>query len=450
MTATRVTVVGGGLAGVTAALRCADSGCDVTLVESKAWLGGLTYSFRRGDLWVDNGQHVFLRCFTRYRALLERLAVGDLVTVQPRMDIAVRSASTGATSRLRRSGLPAPLHLAGSLAGYRLLSRGNRFAAARAGLALRGLDAGDPRNDDRSFGDWLAAHGQGPRSVEALWELVGVAALNARAEDASLGLAAMVFQQGLLNHADSGDLGWSNVPLGQLHGEAMESTLRAAGVAVLAGEKVRAVDENDGGWRVGTTGGELVSDAVVLAVPAPVAEELLPPDAVALPAGWSARLGGCPIVNLHVVYDRKVLDEPFLAALDSPLQWVFDRTRPAGLDDGQYLAVSLSAAAGLVDTPTSVLRERLVPALEQLLPASRSARIREVFVTRERNATFRPSPGSARLRPPQRTSAPGLFLAGAWTATGWPATMEGAVRSGESAADALLDPDGTQAEGLAA
>jgi uncharacterized protein with NAD-binding domain and iron-sulfur cluster len=181
-----------------------------------------------------------------------------------------------------------------------------------------------------------------------------------------------------------------------------------------------------------------VADQVIVAVPPGAAERLLPPDSLPFPAGWAARLGNSPIVNAHVVYDRTVLDESFVAAVDSPVQWVFDRTHQSGLTSGQYLALSLSAADDFIDVPVAALRERLLPALAELLPAARTARVTDFFVTREREATFRPAPGSARFRPPAETALSGLWLAGAWTATGWPATMEGAVRSGEAAAAGLL------------
>jgi len=146
-------------------------------------------------------------------------------------------------------------------------------------------------------------------------------------------------------------------------------------------------------------------------------------------------------VNVHVIYDRKVMDLPFAAAVDSPVQWVFDRTRISGMhargDDGQYLAISLSAADEYVDVPAAELRERFVPALAELFPAARTATVTEFFVTRERRATFRQVPGTARLRPKAATALPGLVLAGSWTDTGWPDTMEGAVRSGLNAVIAL-------------
>jgi uncharacterized protein with NAD-binding domain and iron-sulfur cluster len=185
---------------------------------------------------------------------------------------------------------------------------------------------------------------------------------------------------------------------------------------------------------------EIAADAVVLAVPHEAAARLIPPGALpdGTVASW-AGLGASPIVNVHVIYDRAVTNLPFAAAVDSPVQWVFDRTRISGLDRSsparrQYLAISLSAADKYVDVPAARLRERFVPALAELFPAARGAQVIEFFVTRERRATFRQAPGSGRLRPRAGTRLPGLVLAGAWTATGWPDTMEGAVRSGLAAA----------------
>jgi Flavin containing amine oxidoreductase len=154
------------------------------------------------------------------------------------------------------------------------------------------------------------------------------------------------------------------------------------------------------------------------------------------PAQWR-ELATSPIVNVHVIYDRRVTRLPFLAAVQSPVQWVFDRTGPSGLRSGQYLAVSLSAADAYVDVPASALRKQFLPAMTDLFPAAREARVTDFFVTRERRATLRQVPGCERLRPGAATALPGLVLAGAWTDTGWPDTMEGAVRSGLNAVRVL-------------
>lgn len=445
-TGLRVAVIGGGLAGQAAALRLADGGARVTVLESRARLGGVAGSFRRshehGEMQVDTGQHVFLRCCTAYRRYVTRIGADHLVTLQERLDIPVLSPTRAA--RLRRAVsplLPAPLHLAGALLRYGHLSVRERVGLARAALALGRVDRAAPATDAQSFGAWLAAHGQGRRAVDVLWDVVGIATLNARAADASLALAATVFQLGLLGRADAGDVGWATAPLGAVHDTAASLALTAAGVEVRRSARARPPLHDGARWRVPVGEDELVVDRVVCAVPPAAAERLLPPGATAHAPGG---LGAVPIVNVHVVYDRPVLRTPFAAGVDSPVQWVFDRTESSGVaavhgPRAQYLAVSLSAAEDLVGRPARDLRERFVAALAELLPAARGARVLEAFTTREPQATFRAAPGQARLRPGPRSTLPGLYLAGAWTDTGWPATMEGAVRSGEAAAVALLN-----------
>ncbi|MFE7650544.1 hydroxysqualene dehydroxylase HpnE [Streptomyces phaeoluteigriseus] len=449
-------VIGGGLAGITAALALADAGVRVTLLESRPRLGGLAFSFQRDGLTVDNGQHVYLRCCTAYRWFLDRIEGTALAPIQNRLDVPVVDLAKPEgrrLGRLRRDALPVPLHLGRSLAAYPHLSLADRARVGRAALALKGLDLADPALDAQDFGSWLTAHGQSARAVEALWDLVGVATLNAVAGDTSLALAAMVFKTGLLSDPGAADIGWAHVPLGELHDRLARKALDSAGVRTEIRTRVTSVSaEDNGGWTVQVPGETLRADAVVLAVPQRETYDLLPDGALDAPERL-LDIGTAPILNLHVVYDRKVLDVPFLTALGTPVQWVFDRTdasglstgRPEGPDEGrggrragQYLAVSQSAAHEDIDAPVAALRERYLPELERLLPAARGATVRDFFVTRERTATFAPTPGVGRLRPGARTKASGLYLAGAWTATGWPATMESAVRSGVSAADAAL------------
>jgi squalene-associated FAD-dependent desaturase len=437
-----VAVLGGGLAGITAALGLSRAGATVTLVEARPKLGGLTHSFARDGVLVDNGQHVFLRCCTRYRALLEQLGVEHGVSLQTRLDVPIRRPGADRSDRLRRNSLPAPLHLGNALLSYGPLSRPMRVRAMLAALALGRVDVDDPATDGRSFADWLHAHGQDDAAIRALWDLIGVATLNARAHDASLALAAYVFQQGLLTDRAAADIGWSRVPLQHLHGDAAERALSAAGANVRLGVRATGLTRVADGWVVDLREGvdklpALEVDAVVVALPPRATEALLPAGANPLPAGWSDRLGSAPIVNAHLRFDRPVLDGPFVAGLDSPVQWVFDRSGAAGLPPGRYVAISLSAADAYIDVPTAALRALLVPALVALLPAARDAVLEDFFVTREREATFAPAPGVRAHRPPTRTPAPGLVLAGAHTDTGWPATMEGAVRSGEAAVAAL-------------
>ena len=471
MTGRHVVVIGGGLAGVTAAIGLREAGLEVTLLEARPRLGGAASSFSRGELTIDNGQHVFLRCCTSYRGLLAKLGASDLVTIQERFDVVVLSARGRA--RLRRTGLPGPLHMGRALAGYRLLPLAERLNVARAALALRSVDPADPAADGTALGTWLAAKGQSERARRLLWDLFIVSAMNIAGDDASLALAATVIQMALLGARDAADIGIADVPLGDVHGRAAADLLgklgvrvrlgaRAAGVEPLPGGGLRigliydrsgagaqhgadgagaqhaaGAQDGAGGAGDGEVGPALLADGVVLAVPAAQAARLAGAAGVADAARWGG-LGDSPIVNVHVVYDRQVTDLPFAAAVESPVQWVFDKTRQSGLAAGQYLAVSLSAADGYVDVPAATLREEFLPELEQLFPAAAGAQVTDFFVTRERRATFRQAPGVGALRPGAATSVPGLVLAGAWTDTGWPDTMEGAVRSGQSAAEEMI------------
>jgi squalene-associated FAD-dependent desaturase len=432
MTGARVAVVGGGLAGIAAALELADAGSTVTLYEARARLGGATYSVRRKDHWIDNGQHVLLRCCTAYRGFLTRLGVEHLVPIQSRLRIPVlREGKPPAF--LRRAPLPAPLHLVPTLLRYSLLRPRDRVKALRGAAALRKLDPADETLDARTFGEWLGEHKQSDAAVDELWNLITLPTLNLPASQGSLALATMVFRTGLLDAADACDVGVPAVPLQQLHGDAATVALERADVRVSPSTPVRRVE----GKRVVLDDDAHAADAVIVAVPHESVAKIVPPDAVDEDA--LAALGSSPIVNLHVHFDRRVLDEPFAAAeAASPLQWLFDRTRASELPHGQLVSVSLSGAQADIAEPLATLRERYLPALHRLLPAARDAEVLDFTATREPRATFRAVPGTARLRPGPRTGVPGLYLAGAWTNTGWPATMESAVRSGLAAARAAM------------
>jgi monoamine oxidase len=474
-----VVIIGGGLAGISAAIRLREAGVEVTLLESRPWLGGATCSFSRGDLVIDNGQHVFLKCCTAYQELLARLGVTGSVSMQERFDVTVLTPG-GKQARLRRNGLPAPLHMSGALARYGLLTPLERLKVGRAALGMKFANPADPRLDGQRLGDWLGARWQGERARRMLWDLFIISALNIAGDEASTGLAATVIKTALLGDKDAADIGVSAIPLGDLHGKAAGRLLERLGAQVRLGTKAVSIDPVPGGGfrvqavaagdeadrRLGARSGQaegasrdgmdpdgdesagpvtspsaaagvLTADAVVLAVPAWVAAKLAPAQEAAAAARW-AQIDVSPIVNVHVIYDRRVTRLPFVAALESPVQWVFDKTRAAGVQQGQYLAVSLSAADDFVDVPAARLREQFLPALQELFPAAAGASVLDFFVTRERRATFRQVPGTGRLRPAAGTSVPGLAIAGAWTETGWPDTMEGAVRSGQNAAEHII------------
>jgi squalene-associated FAD-dependent desaturase len=446
----RVVVIGGGVAGIVTALDCAEAGAEVTLLEVRPRLGGAAYSFEREGLWLDNGQHVFLRCCTAYMALLERLGSSGRVRIQPRLEIPVLSPG-GKQAVLRRGGLPAPLHLAGALVRYPHLTLAERARAGRTALALARLDLGEALERERvqgvTLGEWLAEHGQSEEMVGVLWDLIALPTLNLPAAEGSLALGAFVLRTGLLEHKEAGDIGFHMRPLSETVGGPAERALGRAGVEVRLGIRAEGVEAAgslpaqergelrpvEGALRV-RAGGEVVAegDAVVCAVPHTRAAALLRPLLGEETARWEG-LGESPIVNVHVVYDRRVCDVGFAAGVGTPVQYVFDRTEAAGLFEGQYLAVSLSGAEEEMGMDAPALRERYVGALRDLFPRARGAVVRGVHISREHAATFRAGPGSSALRPGARTSVPGLVLAGAWTDTGWPATLEGAALSGHAA-----------------
>lgn len=446
----RVVVVGGGLAGIVAALDLADRGSEVVLLEAHGRLGGRTWSFERNGHRFDNGQHVFLRCCTAYRAFLDRIHVADQVDLQARLDIPVLTPD-GKRARLRSAPLPAPLHLAPSLGRYRHLSFGNRMRLGPAASALRKLDPADPALDRQSFGDWLTDHHQSRAAVERLWDLIVRPTVNLPATDASLALAVKVFRTGLLDDRAGADIGWSTVPLAELHGTAAMQALEAAGVDVRLHVRVGAlVASRDSVAGVSVAGparthdtGELVpADVVILAVPPHAAARLLR-DHVGMPNHADLlQLGSSPIVNVHLVLDRRVTDAPIAAAVGSPVQFVFDRSTAAGVAPAQQCLVSsISAADAEIGKPSARLIAEHVAALRTLLPGMRRANVVDAVVTRERAATFRGVPATMALRPGPRTDVPGLFIAGSWIATGWPDTMESAVRSGHLAAAAAAERD---------
>jgi len=434
-----VVVVGGGLAGITAALDAAGAGATVRLVERRRHLGGATWSFSRNGFTYDNGQHVFLRCCSAYRALLDRLGMTDATRLQERLDLPVLRPG-GARERLGRADAPSPFHLAGTLARFHALPPALRAWSALDARALGALSPRDPATRAETFGGWLERR-PGPSragALHALWEPLLRATCNLPAAELSLALAQRVVGTGLLEHHDAADIGWARVPLGELHHRAPLDALRAAGVEVRLGEAVRAItlDASDATPRIWGPDGDEASPAVVVAVGNTVAGKLLPPGAL---AHDPARLGTSPIVNVQIVFDRRVMDVELAAVLDSPLEWLFDRSGAVGALPGQQcVGVSLSAADAWVGRRPAALVAEMVQALTALFPGAGRAAVVDAVVTKEPAATFAATPASELERPGTRTRLPGVYLAGAWTDTGWPATMEGAVRSGAAAARAVV------------
>ncbi len=442
-----VAVIGGGLAGISAALELAEAGLAVTLVEARPWLGGATCSFARRGLTIDNGQHAFLRCFTAYRDLLARLVVTSSCSIQEQLDLTVLA--PGAQARIRRSGWPAPLHLARALAGYRLLSARERASVAATVLLLQLSDLSGSQSVAASLGGWLSAHGQGEHARRMFWDVAAGGWLNAGADDADLALAASAMRTALLARRDSADIGTASVPLSRLHGRPAADLLAGLGVDIRLGVAAASVQADRAGrYRIALAAGQgsptnsgqrddIGAAGVVLAVP-PWEAASLAPDGLGDEAGRWAQLQPCPMVSIHVIFGSRVTDLPFAAVAGSPVRWIMDKTRAAGLYAGQYLAATVPAAGQYVDARAAQLREEFLPELERLIPAAAAVDVEDFFVTRERRATIAQVPGSRRLRSGQDGGPAGFAVAGAWTDTGWPDTMEGAVRSGRAAARKLI------------
>ncbi len=236
----KVVVIGGGLAGITAAIALAQAKHEVTLLEAKPRLGGATMSFNRDGLVIDTGQHIFLRCCTAYRGLLDRLGMAAHAPLQPRFDVTVLA--PGKKAVLKRRRIPAPLHMLPALFGYPFLSTPERLRLGRAALGFRRLDEADPKTDELRLGDWLAVHGQDERTRRVLWDLFSVSSLNVPGDDASLALAAVVVKTGLLGDADAADIGVPTLPLGELHGTAAARLLGKLGATVRLQAKVAAIE----------------------------------------------------------------------------------------------------------------------------------------------------------------------------------------------------------------
>ena len=441
-------VLGGGLAGMTAAWRLTELGYKVTLVERRPYLGGRAYSFVDRDTGceVDNGQHVFLGCCTAYTRFLRDIGTEELTTRQRRLRIDVRSPD-GRTGVLSALPLPAPLHLLSSFLGYPHIGFRDKLRAVPALLRIRReRDTERPELRRQSFHDWLRRNGQSDRAVANFWDLIVLPSLNDASKDVSASAAFMVFQEALLRNSHGADVGFARAGLSEIMGNAVERKLAERGATLLLGRTIEhlVVEDSVVTGAVLAGGETLRADRFISA---------LPPAALldALPEEWRSHEAfqpACthtwaPIVNLHIWYDRPIGDFEFLAFVDSPVQWVFNRTRIAGLPgQGQYVTVSLSGAWEYWPLAKEELRARFLPELARLFPDAKDARVERFVVVKEKRATFRSLPDGPANRLPAATPLGNLFLAGDWTDTGWPATMEGAVRSGEAAARAVATAGG--------
>ncbi len=446
----RIVVIGGGLAGIAAACELADAGLPVTLIEARPFLGGKTWSFHddHTGMTVDNGQHVFLGCCTAYCQFLERLGVEHHTRLQERLRVPILDGQyKPAALKETRLPLPAPLHLLPSFLRLPMLSWQEKLRAGRTLLAIkRAGQRGRISYDTMSFADWLRARGESQRSITYLWNLITLATINEDCERASAGLALMVFQEGLLRRADGGRIGYATVGLSNLICQAATRYLLARGASIQPGCRATSLESRDeqlSGIRL--VDGELIpARQAIVALPHYLLASLLPPEYRSHPFfARATRLGISPIIGVNLWLDRPVMSEPLAAIVGKrDTYWVFDKGALFGetLAGGQYLTVSISGAHRYLNQSREQIIKQVREELEAVFPALRAAHITHALVIKERQATFSAAPGSLANRLPTQTPLPGLYLAGAWTDTGWPATMEGAIRSGQRAAQAIIRP----------
>jgi squalene-associated FAD-dependent desaturase len=447
----RVLVVGGGFAGFAAAIALQERRHEVVLLERRGVLGGRATSSRdavTGDD-VDNGTHLMVGAYARTLDLVRRAGACDLLLQQD--DLRIEWVDDRGRSALACPALPAPLHLAIGVLGLRV-PLAVKLQAARLGLAVRF----GRRPDGLTLAEYFARCGQGEAARRLLWDPLALAILNEPPERAAAGLFHRVYQEAFLRDRRASRLVFLRRGFAVLL-DRIAGYFEARGGVVRRGTRAERLVLDEGG-RVrgarlaerprerhaiasGTPARESVeaADAVVCAVP-PHALGALLPDEVAGRAPFDAldRFAGSPIVSVDLWLDRVVVDRPMLGLRDSEVEWVFDKGRLGGREGApQHLSFVVSAAYRSASKSNAELVGAAEATLRRYFPAMAGAVVQRALVLREPMATFASSPERERLRPGPQTPVPGLFLAGDWTATGLPATIEGAVRSGEAAAEAV-------------
>ncbi len=435
-----VAVIGGGLAGLAAASALADAGYRVELFERRPYLGGRASSYElpgTGEV-VDNCQHVLLGCCTNLLDFYRRLGVEQQIRWYDEITFILPG---GKSSTLKPGALPPPFHAAPSFLESTVLDLMDKLVIARAMLALV---PSLPKNGGENFLAWLERHGQTRRAIDRFWGPVLVSALNEDLDRVSLPSAAFVFRESFLKSAQAGRMGVPAVHLSHLYGTAADY-LEARGGKVHLRAAVDSIRNDNGRIQLSVGGEDIGADYVVLATPfnSNSIDKLLPDVPEFAPLRQNARgLQSSPITGIHLWFDRQITPLEHAVLLERTIQWMFHKskilsTRRESAQEGSYLELVVSSSKSLVEKPRAEIIELAVRELVEFFPIVREATLTKATVVKEVHATFSPAPGSDAFRPSNRSPWPRLYLAGDWTATGWPATMEGAVRSGYAAAEAL-------------
>ena len=443
-----VAIAGGGLAGLAAACALSDAGFRVTLFEKRPFLGGRASSYEHpgtGEV-VDNCQHVLFRVCTNLVKFYEHIGVADQIRWFDQMNFVEPG---GRISVMKSSPLPAPLHTAPSFLHFPFLSATDKLAITRA---LAPLTLTVQRDNGQSFQQWLDAHGQTKNAVARFWHPILISALSEELDRISVSAAAQVVRESMKTPA-ARHMGVPTLPLTDLYNAAGDY-VRSHGGTVDFRCPVESFAADASQVRVcvrGKEGAEETFDYLLLTLPFDALESVLPAEAASAPIREKiSHFENSPITGIHLWFDRQISDLDHAVLLDRTIQWMFHKSRlqpmrtqsDNGTGAGSYIELVVSSSKTLIDKSRAEIVDLALSEVREFFPAARGANLVKSTVIKEVNATYSPRPGIDAHRPTPVTPWPRVFLAGDWTATGWPATMEGAVRSGYLAAEALADASG--------
>jgi squalene-associated FAD-dependent desaturase len=429
-----VAVVGGGLAGLAAGCALAGSGFRVTLFERRPYLGGRASSYEHpgtGEV-VDNCQHILLGCCTNLIEFYKRIGVEDKIRWYEALTFIEPG---GRQSVIKPSFLPAPLHAASAFLGTSFLSVKDKLSIGRALLALIPKT---PAENGEPFSAWLRKHGQTQRAMERFWQPILASALNEHLERIAIPYAAQAIRESFLRSPGAGRFGVPVMPLTELYNRAGDR-IRSQHGEVQLRANVESFSQGANGVSVRVGGKDMDFDFAVIAVPFDALAKILPPDMPEEEKKKLERFEFSPITGIHLWFDRKITNLEHAVLLDRTIQWMFQKSefqeRRQNAEASSYLELVVSASRTLVEKPRQEIIDLAVAELAEFFPEVRNAKLVKATVIKEVKASFSPLPRVDEYRPGFTTDWPNVFLAGDWTATGWPATMEGAVRSGFGAAE---------------
>ena len=448
-------VIGGGLAGLSASVALAEAGWRVRLFEQRPFLGGRAASYILPDgEHVDNCQHVTFGCCTNLEDFYRRVGSAGKIKFFDRL---LLLDPQGRRGEMHAGILPAPFHMTGSFLLFSPLGFQDKLCIARAFYSIL-QSGGHPHDVDEPGGismlEWLRRHKQTPAAISRFWRVVLVSALSEELDRIDARYGIDVFWKAVLSNKKGYRMGVPAVALGDLY-NGCKAVIEQKGGEVLFRSPLRGlrIENNKLIAAIFNEGREETANAYVVALPHLVLSELLPERVKRTDTalGNLDKITVAPITGVHFWFDRQVMAEPFISLLDTTTQWIFNKSAlyagsngaPPATEEGQYLQLVISASYDLLQKPRQEIIDLCLKEVRHALPAARNANLLKATVIKESAATFSPQPGVDRWRPPQETKIAGLFLAGDWTMTGWPSTMEGAVRSGYLAAEAILRTAGT-------